>query len=323
MSEGIFTLPPFLVENIVASLSAGDKADWGHDLLGVPRLWRLSLGKGVKVAVLDSGCDRDHPDLQGAVSVWLDTTNSATGPGDSCGHGTFCCGVIGARRNETGVVGVAPECELLSIKVLGDDGSGSIDQVVRGIDLALEHRADIISLSLGTSSPHPELERVCRKAVAQGTIVVASAGNSGPSLDTVLYPAHYDVVISVGAIDISKQIARFSSRGKRVDVVAPGVQVYSCYPGGRYAYLSGTSMAAPYVSGILALYLSYRRLHEGPQWKEEVLVLKKRLLETAVDLGPPGFDFSYGYGLINPESLFQLKESHEANEGQANNPTEV
>lgn len=310
MSEGTFRLPPFLVENVVTALAEGDKADWGHDLLGVPRLWRLSLGKGVKVAVLDSGCDCDHPDLKGAVRVWLDATNSASGPRDNCGHGTFCCGIIGARKNETGVVGVAPECELLSIKVLGDDGSGSIDQVVRGMELALENKADIISLSLGTPTAHSELERVCRKAVAQGTIVVASAGNSGPSLDTVLYPACYDIVISVGAIDISKQIARFSSRGKRVDIVAPGVRVYSCYPGGRYAYLSGTSMAAPYVSGILALYLSYRRLHDGPEWKEEVLVLKKRLLETATDLGAPGFDFNYGYGLINPESLFRLSEDN-------------
>lgn len=300
-NEPIFTLPPFKVEQIFTTYS--ETVDWGLTLFGIPPLWRLSKGSGVKVAVLDTGCALNHPDLRDAIIKARDFTRSRSGPSDVHGHGTHCAGVIAARENSTGVIGVAPEASLLIGKVLGDSGSGSLEAVVQGIDWAVKEGANVINMSLGAPNGTPSLHAAVKRAVEAGVFVVCAAGNDGPSLDTIGYPARYDEVVAVGAVDPRKQIARFSSRGKQVDIVAPGVNILSCYPPRNLAKLSGTSMAAPFVTGVVALMVSkHRELGTNTNLKTNADLLK-HLKETAVDAGPEGFDTAYGWGLINPEKL--------------------
>lgn len=300
-NEPIFVLPPYKVEQVFTTYA--ETVDWGLTLFGIPQLWRLSKGNGVKVAVLDTGCALNHPDLKDAILKAKDFTRSPSGPTDVQGHGTHCCGVIAARENSTGVIGVAPEAGLLVGKVLGDNGSGSLTSVVAGIDWALKEGAHVISMSLGSPQGDAALKAACQRAADAGVFVIAAAGNEGPSLDTVGYPGLYETTIAVGAIDAKKKIASFSSRGKAVDIVAPGVDILSCYPPRNLAKLSGTSMATPFVAGVVALMLAkHRELGTETDLKTTADLLK-HLKETAVDAGPAGLDTAYGWGLINPAQL--------------------
>jgi subtilisin family serine protease len=306
-NEPIFTLPPYKVEQVFSTYS--ETQDWGLKLMGIPNLWRLTKGSGTKVAILDTGIATAHPDLKDGILKTKNFTNSRVGVSDVAGHGTHCAGIIGARENATGVIGVAPECGFLIGKVLGDDGSGNLLSVARGIDWAVEQGADIINMSLGSPTGHPDLEAAINRAVAAGVFVICAAGNEGPTLDTVGYPAMYTGTVSVGAIDQNKKIANFSSRGTRVDVCAPGVDILSDYPPRNLAKLSGTSMASPFVAGVVALMVAKHREFgkEDPKPLKTAADLIAVLHGTSIDAGPAGFDPNYGFGIINPASLIPTK----------------
>ncbi|MBX3411586.1 MAG: S8 family peptidase [Pirellulales bacterium] len=290
-------LPPYAVEAQFVALS--ETVDWGLSLYGVPEQWRDSRGAGVTVAVLDTGIDEGHPDLASAVVGARDFTRSPSGPIDRVGHGTHVAGTIGARQNELGVVGVAPECRLLVAKVLGDSGSGSGASVSAGIDWACEQGADILSLSLGSPQPSEEIRGAIARASGAGKIILCAAGNEGRD-DAVNYPARWSDTIAVGAVDRNGRLASFSSRGPEVDLCAPGQDVLSTYLRGGYAKLSGTSMATPFVSGVVALMLAKHRRQRGRTPVEERVQVVEHLLRTAIDAGPTGKDPQYGYGLIHP-----------------------
>lgn len=304
--DQIFRLPPYRVKEIYVTMA--ETIDWGIQLLGIPALWKSTKGAGVKVAVFDTGATPGHPDLRDAITKTKDFTRSRNGVADIQGHSTHCCGTIGARANNTGVIGVAPECELLVGKVLGDDGSGDMDTIVAGLEWAASEGAQVISMSLGAPSGSPRLQQACQTLARNGIFLVAAAGNEGPSLDTVGYPALYDEVLAVGAIDQNKKVADFSSRGAAVDIVAPGVDIISCYPPKNLAKLSGTSMATPLVAGVVALLIAHRREANQPaiaSMQELIAILHR----TADDLGPSGADTSYGYGLVNPTKLLAQSSS--------------
>jgi subtilisin family serine protease len=303
----VYRLPPFKVNELVQFMPMGQTTDWGMEILNIPQLWRATRGRGVRVAVLDTGWDYNHPDLQGGVVKGIDMTNSRSREFDVNGHGTHCCGIVGARDNSLGVVGAAPECEIIAIKVLGDDGSGSGDTVARGILKAIDFGVDIISMSLGAPQPDSSSYQAIKLAISKGIWVIAAAGNEGPTLDTVGYPGKYPEVVAVGAIDRSKQVTRFSSRGDAVDICAPGDQILSTYTGRRYAKLSGTSMATPQVAGVCALVRSHLKSNNLPLYTQAEL--EKRLRATAIDIDRPGRDVNAGYGLYNPIKLLQIDEN--------------
>lgn len=215
---------------------------------------------------------------------------------------THCAGIIAARENSSGVVGVAPKAGLLIGKVLGDNGSGSTDGIAAGIRWAVSQGADVISMSLGSPNGDDLLEKAVAEAIAAGVVVICAAGNEGPRPNTVGFPAQYPGVISVAAINSAKSVARFSSRGTRIDVAAPGENILSCYPPNTLAKLSGTSMACPFVAGIAALALAADRL-EGQKTIVTSADLLQILQEVAIDAGAPGKDTSYGWGLINPKGI--------------------
>jgi subtilisin len=291
----------------LSAMCGGQRPDWGHRLLDLSGCWRKHscTGKGVTVAVLDTGVDGSHPDL--TISRGRDFTGSSRGWSDVQGHGTHCAGIIAARNNDLGVVGAAPDATLIAGKVLSDSGSGAIRWIAAGIHWAISEKADVISMSLGGGGHiAPVLQAALDAAIRSGAIVVVAAGNSGPYEGTVGSPGNYKPCVTVAAVDMKGNVARFSSRGGAVDIGAPGVRILSTYPNGRYTQLSGTSMATPYVAGIAALFVEKaRKCGVTPSQS----LFEKLIKETALDRGAPGFDTSYGEGIVQPTSLLERLES--------------
>ncbi|MGD7023114.1 S8 family peptidase [Rossellomorea vietnamensis] len=256
--KGSVRLIPYVKEEIMETAS---EMPAGVDLVQAPKLWKSGKGKGVTVAVLDTGCDIDHDDLQGRIVGTRNFTNDDDGNEENVtdynGHGTHVAGTIAANENGSGVVGVAPEASLLIIKVLaGEQGSGRYDWIVDGIQYAIDQGVDIISMSLGGPSDYEPLHEVIKQAVDQNISVVCAAGNEGDEdadTDELSYPACYNEVISVGAIDFERNSSYFTNSNNEVDLVAPGEKILSTIPGGKFAKFSGTSMSAPHVSGAIAL----------------------------------------------------------------------
>jgi subtilisin family serine protease len=276
--------------------------DWGLKLFGIPALWSRTKGEGATVAVLDTGAALDHPDLKGRIAAAKDFTGSPSGPADVHGHGTHCCGIIAAAENNVGIVGVAPKARLLVGKVLGDNGSGNGNGIASGIRWAVDSGADLISMSLGSPSPDNRILSAVKYAASKGVFIIAAAGNEGPGENTVGYPGGFAECVCVAAIDQAKKIASFSSRGSAVDVAAPGVDILSTYPPKNYARLSGTSMATPFVAGVVALLVAKQKA-QGKKTIGSINDLLALIKKTSVDVGNPGFDNSYGWGLIDPDSL--------------------
>ncbi|MEH6943892.1 S8 family peptidase [Bacillus sp. JJ722] len=232
----------------------------GVELVQAPAVWDRTTGKGMKVAILDTGCDLSHPELRNRIIGGCNFTNDDNGNRevfkDYNGHGTHVAGTIAAERNGTGVTGVAPEADLLIVKVLDKNGSGTYEWIIQGIQYSIEQKVDIISMSLGGPTDMPALHEVIKEAVSKEILVVCAAGNAGDgddSTDELGYPGSYNEVISVGAVDLEWRSSRFTNSNNEVDLVAPGERILSTYLDGKYASLSGTSMATPHVAGALAL----------------------------------------------------------------------
>ncbi|WP_264739222.1 S8 family peptidase [Cytobacillus firmus] len=232
----------------------------GVELIQAPNIWNETKGKGIKIAVLDTGCDLSHPDLKDRITGGRNfTDDDNSDPNifkDYNGHGTHVAGTIAAHENDAGVIGVAPEADLLIVKVLNKDGSGQYEWIINGIHYAIEQNADIISMSLGGPADVPELHDAIKAAVKKNILVVCAAGNEGDgddSTDEFAYPGCYNEVISVGAINLERDSSEFTNSHNEIDLVAPGEEILSTFLNGKYATLSGTSMAAPHVSGALAL----------------------------------------------------------------------
>ncbi|MFY0759498.1 S8 family peptidase [Metabacillus dongyingensis] len=253
-------------------------------------------GSGVKVAVLDSGIDASHEDLNvsGGASFVAAEPNPFI---DGNSHGTHVAGTVAALNNTTGVLGVAPDVTLYAVKVLDSSGSGTYSGIAQGIEWAVENGMDVINMSLGGSQGSSALQQAVDQAYNKGVVVAAAAGNSGSKgkRNTIGYPAKYSSVIAVGAVDSSNNRASFSSVGSELDVMAPGVNTLSTVPGNKYAAFNGTSMASPHVAGAAALILSK---YPGMTNIEVINHLKN----TAVPLGDP---FYYGAGVINVQAAIQ------------------
>lgn len=258
---------------------------WGVDRIDADLIWDIATGVGVKVGVVDTGIDLNHPDLYVAGDVNI--INPRKSGKDDNGHGTHVAGTIAATDNEIGVIGVAPKANLYAIKVLDRRGSGWLSDVIAGLQWCIDNKMQVVNMSLGTSSDVQSFHDAVQVVSAAGIIQVASAGNArgGP----VGYPAAYSEVIAVSAIDESDNIADFSSIGPEVELAAPGVEILSTWKGGGYNTISGTSMACPHVTGAVALAIA-----------EGVTNVRTALQTSADDLGDPDL---YGYGLVDAEEV--------------------
>lgn len=285
-------------EDILISLNAQIE-DWGIQSANIPAAWNSGFtGRGVKIAVIDSGIS-PHGDL--SVVGGISTVNYTSSYNDDQGHGTHVAGIIGALDNSFGVKGVAYESELYAVKAFNQDGEAYLSDLIEGINWSISNDMDIINLSAGTQTDSPTFHTVIDKAYESGLLLVAAAGNDGAPDgldDTVDFPAQYSTVIGVGAVDRNLSRATFSSTGPAVEVAAPGVKILSTYIGNQYAYLSGTSMAAPFVTGQLALLKQAYPLLTN-------IELRNLLIKHTRDLGQTGRDPFFGYGLIQAASFIE------------------
>lgn len=255
---------------------------WGLQAIGIQSAQdKGHSGSRVRVAVLDTGFDAAHPDFA-LRNVTAESFIPDEGPHDAHGHGTHCLGTAcGPRRPETGPgYGVAPESEIYAAKVLGDDGSGSDSSILAGIDWALQHDCQIISMSLGADARevHPPYVAAGRRALEQGSLIIAAAGNnaqrSAGDPGFVGAPANSPHVMAVAAVGSDLRTADFSARsaahdGGEVNIAAPGIEVHSAWTGSeRYRSISGTSMASPHVSGIAALLTGASGARGEALWNE-------------------------------------------------------
>ncbi|WP_070121779.1 S8 family peptidase [Bacillus marinisedimentorum] len=304
-----------------------DKTPYGIEMLEAPKVWDASnRGERTVIAVLDTGCDTNHPDLKDRI---IDGRNFTDDFGaepdhfeDNNGHGTHVSGTIAASLNGEGVAGMAPEASILAVKVLSGKGSGRYDWIINGIKYAVDWRgpngekARVISMSLGGSEDYPELHKAIQKAVQSGILVVCAAGNSGDgSHDSpeYAYPGAYPEVVQVGAVDKDMKPAPFSNTNAHIDLVAPGVKVVSTYPDGKYASLSGTSMAAPHISGAAALLIT--ELEKRMKRELTEAEIYAQLCKHATALGyEPAFE---GYGLP------RLHSSRQCYSGLLNQPDTI
>lgn len=299
------SLLPYVSEELYG-LSPNDEQQYGWELkkFDIPELWNKTQGEGVVVAVIDSGCDLDHPDLKDNLLKGKNFIDSTKEPDDDCGHGTHVSSTIAAINNGYGMVGIAPKTKIIPIKSLDSNGSGSIESIIKGIIYAADAGADLITMSLGSPKGCPELENAISYANSKGCIIFCAAGNSGENTD-ILYPAKYDKVISIGAIDENLNRTNFTCSGESLDFLAPGNNILGCIPGGRYALMSGTSMSNPFAVGCASLLLSYNRKHKKYKlnnYEDYIDTIK----ESCLDLKSSqykGIKKYQGFGIINVKPL--------------------
>ncbi len=231
---------------------------WGVKRVNAAGAWTASLGQGIKVAVIDTGIDPEHPDLKDRVAGGYNAIDKEAPWADDHFHGTHVAGTIAATLDEKGVVGIAPKAALYSVKVLTKEGSGNLFAIMDGIMWCAQNGIQVANMSLGAAQEMPLLQYALQMAVSGGVTVVAAAGNDGKAVN---WPAAYPEAIAVAALTAGDAIAEFSSRGPEVAFIAPGVKVPSTVPlshdaSGIKAY-SGTSMATPHVAGLAALAVAF------------------------------------------------------------------
>jgi subtilisin len=288
-------------------------ASWGLQDIGVEPAHSLNYtGKGVKIAVLDTGIDYTHPDLAPNYKGGYDFINNDDDPMDDNGHGTHVAGILAAARDGKGIVGVAPDAELYAVKVSDNQGKGSFSGLIEGINWAIENHMNVVTMSITGQGGSQALAKAVDTAYGDGLILLAAVGNGVGNSNTILYPAGYDDVIGVGSVDKENNLSLFSLTGSDVEFVGPGSGIKSTWLDGKYAVLSGTSMATPFVTGTIALLLGSNEkawnatgaVNGDGKWTNEEI--REVLRNTAKDLGANGKDNSYGYGLVNlhfPEKI--------------------
>lgn len=282
--------PNYLYRRQGAATPRTPSLQYALDKLAIPQALALALGEGVRLAILDSGIDEQHPELAGTVVAAFSASDEDGRPDDP--HGTEVAGIIAARG---ALQGVAPAVQLLDARIF-DYGPVSGERLatsialLRGLDWAASERASVINLSL-SGSADPAVQTAISKTVRSGTVVVAAAGNGGGQAPAS-YPAAYDDVIAATATDFDNSLYSDATRGNYVDVAAPGVDILSPALEDGYSMVSGTSFAAAHVSGVIALIVS-----RWPGMKPSDI--KRKLEATALDLGAAGPDAEFGAGLAN------------------------
>lgn len=303
--------------------------DWGADMIKAPSAWAKGYtGQNVVVAVIDTGVDLNHEDLKD--NIWTNSkeidgngqdddgdgyidnihgwnfANNNNNVMDNNGHGTHVSGTIAGERNDKGVTGIAYDAKIMPVKVLDSNGSGSPENVAKGIRFAADSGANVINLSLGSSYLYKDIESAIEYANGKGSVVVMAAGNDGGS--TPEYPARHakNWGVAVGAVDKNNKMANFSNRSgseKLSYVTAPGVDIYSTLPNNSYGVYSGTSMAAPHVAGVVALMLSANRNLSPDRVKQ---ILADSSGGQSDNTTPPpnfGFPFPLPFSLSNNNLL--------------------
>jgi subtilisin family serine protease len=300
------SLLPYIRENIYGlTPDVAQISGWEIKKFNIEKQWQISKGEGVKIAVIDTGCDLDHPDLKNNIIQGINFVDPKKDPYDDNGHGSHTAGTIAAEDNSVGMVGVAPKAKIIPIKALNEKGSGNLQHIIDSIVWAANNSADFISMSLGSPQPSPALQNAINYASSKGSIIFCAAGNSGEDVD-IMYPAKYDNTIAIGAIDQNLQRTSFTCSGETLDFLAPGHDILSCVPGRGYALMSGTSMSTPFAVGCAALLLSHARQIEYSaisgmlKNSEDYVKVFKKKAQNLSDPRYSGQKRYQGYGILYP-----------------------
>ena len=280
-------LPPDLISDI--ELFSTPTNLWHMN--SIKPLWTLVTGKGIKVAILDTGVN-SHDVLPEPIEARSFIQGESWRDGN--GHGTHCSGTVLGRDG----IGLAPDASLIFGKVLSNSGNGSSEGIAQGINWAVETGADIISMSLGSNSPYQPMQDALKYAWSKGVIVLSAAGNAGfnGKNNTIGYPAKYPESLCIGASRLDGNRGSFSSGGREMDIVCPGQDIISCSTRNGYVSMTGTSMATPFSAGLFALILELQRREGYAAW-ENVEAVRAFLAANTEDKGTPGRDSSWGFGI--------------------------
>lgn len=289
---------------------------WNLAQIRAPQGWEVSEGsEEIIIAYLDTGVDRNHEDLRQKIKPGYNTFDKSNDITDYHGHGTHVAGIIGAVTNNlTGIAGLSWKNPIMPVKVLDENGEGSIFEIASGIIWATDHGAKVINMSLGDSEHSEMLYEAIRYAYERDVVLIAAAGND--NVETPMYPSAYEEVIAVAAVNEQEQKAEFSNYGQHIDVAAPGENIPSTFLDSQYVFMSGTSMAAPHVTGFAGLLRALKPNLTNDEIMEVIKI-------TTKDLGEEGHDPYYGYGLINIQAAMEYlqnnQESLQNNQEKSNN----
>ncbi|MDW7727744.1 MAG: S8 family serine peptidase [Candidatus Methanoperedens sp.] len=305
----------YVVNNTKYEMSDEYTSSWGVQYIGSQNVHNQDVnGAGINITVLDTGIDYNHPDLTGNYKGGYDFVFNDADPWDdnclsyykTC-HGTHVSGIIAAENNGLGIIGVAPKSNIYAAKVLDGGGFGAADMIISGIEWAMGNGSNIISMSLQSPEDNIALVEAINAAYNQGILIVAAGGNTYGG--NVVYPAAYDNVIAVTAIDQNAQRASFSPIDQKIELAAPGVNINSTVSDctltppivctENYKSLSGTSMAAPYITGVAALVYSTDYPDVNGDGIRNNTDVRKILQDSALDVGIAGRDNIYGYGIVD------------------------
>jgi len=298
-----FSVDDFKVLN-VSKRESPERIDYGVQMVGAPLEWlETKGGKGIAVGIIDTGAEYTHDELKDAIIENRDFTSCGDDmPTDENGHGTHVAGIIAARENGVGVIGVAPRCDLYIARAFSPDGRADMDDVTRALEWLISKKVHVINMSFSAPQTTKRFRELIRLAYESGITMVCAAGNNGESTNVMGYPARFDECIAVTAVDIDKKHAAFSTRAPKAEVCAAGMNVYSSYLNNGYATLSGTSMATPIISGAVALIQAKAMKRYGRRLTpDEVRLL---LHMYAEGLGERGRDASFGYGLFTFDRIY-------------------
>lgn len=270
--------------------------DYGIRMAGAPLEWNEVTGKGVRVGIIDTGIDLSHKDLVDNIADAVSFISPS--PQDDNGHGTHVAGIIGAKKNGFGVVGMAPDCSLYVAKAFDKHGNGEFDAIAGSLEWMIRNRVQVVNLSFSSEEPSKGYEELLQRANNHGITLICAAGNEGSKTkNTIGYPGKFPQTVAVTAISPNRKRTEFSSAGYESELCAAGVNIYSTYLGNSYASLSGTSMATPIISGAAALIQAkgiyrYRRFLSPKE-------IRFLLHMYAEDLSGKGWNPYYGYGLFS------------------------
>ncbi|TSB46665.1 S8 family peptidase [Alkalicoccobacillus porphyridii] len=271
---------------------------WNLKQLDLEKAWTQADGADVTIAIIDTGIDTNHLELNGKSDQGFNAIDDSDDVSDAHGHGTHVSGIAAAiTDNVDGIAGVSWNSRILPVKALDDNGEGSSYAVSKGIYWAVDNGADVINMSLGDYHDSKILYDAIRYAYEKDVVIVTASGNE--NVGDPMYPAAYPEVLTVAALDKSKDRAFYSNYGDHVDVSAPGTSIPSLFLDNQYVVMSGTSMASPHVAGLAALIRSV-----NPELSNDDVYGIIR--DTATDLGAPGKDDYYGYGEINAQRALEL-----------------
>ncbi len=288
----LYAEPDYVVNTLYTPNDPSYWSQWHLPKMNLPATWDKTVGSSsIIIAVVDTGVDSDHADLTGKFAAGYNTITNNTNWNDDQGHGTHVAGIAaGATDNGIGTAGVCMSCRIMPIKAMSSNGSGYTSDIAEGVRWAADNGAKIINLSLGSTNYSLTMIDAINYAYNKGALIVAAAGNDNSG--AAYYPAAYNNVLAVAATDSNNNRASFSNYGAHVDVSAPGVSILATTFDGGYGYKQGTSMATPNVAGVAGLIFSYNPTMTPAQ-------VEQLLKNTASDLGSPGKDDYYGFGLVN------------------------